>query len=244
MLRRGLFFGIFFVLGLAGQVNAQPVEFPLSGGQEVPPVTTDATGHCEASLNHSQTEYDIECTHNVVDQFLIGGSNQHIHNAASGVNGPIIFFFDAGTTINAVVNESTLSSMGNPQAPRTMSEFVAQLNSGNLYVNVHSTDNPSGEIRGQIPPPPSLFFAQFGNGGGLTSDIVLLNSASTGDPITASVNLLDPDGNPLDVGFEPISPLLSLGLGGGSEVSIDPLSSVTLRTDGQGDRARNSTRFL
>ncbi len=209
-------FGI-LILALSASVGAQPVEFPLEGSQEVPPVTTDRSGHCEAYLNHAQTSYDISCTHDVTDVVAA-----HIHRAPTGVNGPIVFFFDADTTFSATVNSSTLSDQPDPIS---FEDFLSLLNSGNLYVNVHSPANPGGELRGQIPPPPSLFFAQIGNGGGLTSDIVLLNSASTGDPILASVNLLDPNGNPLNVGFE----------GGGSEATLAPRESATLRTDGQGD---------
>ena len=218
-----VFFGI-LILALSASAGAQPVEFPLQGSQEVPPVTTDASGHCEAYLNHSQDNYDIECTHDVTD--VADSAGAHIHRGPAGENGPILFFFDAATAFSASVNSSSLADQPNPIS---FEEFLSLLNSGNLYVNVHSPANPGGEIRGQIPPPPSLFFPQFGNGTGegltLTTDIVLLNTASTGDPITASVNLLDPDGNPLDVGFE----------GGTSEVVIGPLDSATLRTDGQGE---------
>ena len=229
MLRKGFVVAIFCLLVLvsAGPANAQPVEFPLSGNQEVPPVTTDASGHCEAYLNPAQDSYDIECTHDVTDDV----TGAHIHKGAAGENGPIVFFFDAATTFSANVNSSSLA---NQPDPISFEEFLSLLNSGNLYVNVHTPANPGGEIRGQIPPPPSLFFPQFGNGtaGGLTltSDIVLLNTASTGDPITASVNLLDPDGNPLDVGFE----------GGTSEATIEPRQSATFRTDGQGNLVTGS----
>ncbi len=216
-----VFFGI-LILALSASAGAQPVEFPLQGSQEVPPVTTDGSGHCEAYLNHSQDNYDIECTHDVTDVADPPSPGAHIHRGPAGENGPIIFFFDAATTFSANVNSSTLADQPNPIS---FEEFLDLLHTGNLYVNVHSPANPGGEIRGQIPPPPSLFFAQFGNGDGFSSDIVLLNSASTGDPITASVNLLDPDGNPLDVGFE----------GGTSEATIEPREAVTFRTDGQGE---------
>ncbi len=196
---------------------SQPVHFPLDGVQEVPPVFTDNSGHCEAYLNHAQDSYDIECTNDVTD-----ATGAHIHRGPAGENGPIVFFFDAVTTFCANV---TSSSLADQPDPISFEEFLDLLHTGNLYVNVHSPANPGGEILGQIPPPPSLFFPQVGNGEGLTSDIVLLNTSSTGDPITASVNLLDPNGNPLDVGFE----------GGSSEATIGPLETATLRTDGMGD---------
>ncbi len=218
---------LFFLLG-AGWLGAEPVEFPLNGGQEVPAETTDRMGNCEAYLDLSETEYDISCLHDVTEVF-----GAHIHNGAAGENGPIVFFFDAATTFSGVVSSSSLEEQAEMFSgsiePVSFEEFLWLLRTGSLYVNVHSPAVPSGEIRGQILPPPSLFFSQFGNGeaGGLTvtSDIVLLNSASTGDPITAIVNLLDPDGNPLDVAFE----------GGSNQATIEPSRSATFRTDGMGD---------
>jgi hypothetical protein len=32
----------------------------------------------------------------------------------------------------------------------TWEEFLVELKAGNVYVNVHTTDNPAGEIRGQL----------------------------------------------------------------------------------------------
>ena len=181
----------------------------------------------EAYLNATQTSYDISCTN---DADIVAA---HIHNAPAGTNGPIVFFFDAATAFSGVVSESSLAQQQIDHQsidPVSFEEFLSLLTTGNLYVNVHTPTNPGGELRGQIPSPPhSLFFSQFGNGSGsgltMTSDIVLINFSTTGDPITASVNLLDPDGDPLDVGF----------VGGTNEVTIDPMSAATLRTDGMGD---------
>ena len=219
---------------LASPVLGQPgVVFDLSGENEVPLVDTVAMGSCEGNLNYNETEYRISCENDA-----IGVTGAHIHNAPSGENGPIIFFFDAGTTFNAVVNESTLDESGNPSVPRTMSEFVSQLQSGELYVNVHTPDNPGGEIRGQIPPAPSILrFAQFGNGDGFSSDIVLLNTASTGDPVTANLFGYSRPGDPLE-NFEDIF--------GGSDgeirvgthgvgTSVGSTSATTASTNGMGD---------
>lgn len=220
---RAVLFGI-FILALTATAGAQPLVFPLTGDQEVPPVTTDASGSCEATV--SADAFNVSCTHDVTD--LVAA---HIHMAPAGVNGPIVFFLDFNTSFTASVTAESLEeqAMTFPVAGISFSEFWDLLHSGGLYINVHSPANPGGEIRGQIPSPPSFFFPQFGNGTEgdltLTSDIVLLNTASTGDPITASVDLLDPDGNPLDVMFE----------GGTNEVMLDPNESATLRTDGMGD---------
>ncbi len=205
----------------------------VNGDQVVPPVGTDGSGECMATLNSARTEYRIGCSSDVAD-----GTAAHIHAGSVGTTGPIVYFFDAGTTFSAVVNQSSLESQHQEHMgdifPLGFDEFTSLLDTGSLYVDVHTPSHPGGEVRGQVPSPNSVFFPQFGNGGGLTSDIVLLNSATTGDPITGEVVLLDPDGNPLDVAFE------SSGPAGGTQISVEPRGAVTLRTDGQGELAVGS----
>jgi len=72
-----------------------------------------------------------------------------------------------------------------------------------------------------------LFFAQFGNGPGLISDIVLTNPSAT-DTISGRVDFLDDNGVPFLAGI--------VGTGETSSVdfSVAPLGSVTISTDGQG----------
>lgn len=217
-----LFGGLLLVL--TSQAGAQPLVFPLEGSQEVPAVTTDAMGSCTATV--SGTQFDIGCTNNVQNI-----TAAHIHNGPPGIIGPIVFFFDAGTTLGGLVTPASLAQQAmdfsGQITPISFQDFLDELNAGNLYVNVHSDANPIGEIRGQIPPPPSLFFAQFGNGTDagtgltITSDIVLINTASTVSQTTVFTEFLNADGDPSPVGFDP--------------VTLDPLESTTLRTDGMGD---------
>ncbi len=233
MLRKGLILSTMFLLAaaLTSPALSQPLSFPLTGDQEVPPVTTDRSGSCEASLNGSHTAYDISCMHDVTD--VADSAGAHIHNGAPGENGPIVFFFDATTSFSATVDSSSLSAQSDPIS---FEEFLDLLHGGNLYVNIHSPANPGGEIRGQIPPPPSLFFAQFGNGGGLSSEIVLLNSATTGDPITGTVRMYDADGapiNPNDVGIPSTSP-------DGAPFTLSPGDVQFFGTNGEGDLVQGS----
>ena len=62
----------------------------------------------------------------------------HIHRGAPGVNGPIVF--DLGNPVSPV--EAVWSGM--------TAGDVADLMAGNLYVNVHASGRPAGEIRGQV----------------------------------------------------------------------------------------------
>jgi hypothetical protein len=68
----------------------------------------------------------------------------HIHDAFAGSNGPVLIGFDqdAGdSTTFTVPGGSTLDAAG-----------IDRLLAGALYVNVHSTAAPGGEIRGQVLP--------------------------------------------------------------------------------------------
>jgi CHRD domain-containing protein len=118
---------------VAGFAFAADVKVSLSGANEVPPVTTSATG---------------EGTITVADDGAVGGSvttkgvqgtAAHIHMGAAGKNGPVIVpFTKEGDTYKAAA--------GAKLNPDQMKAFKA----GELYFNVHSAANPNGEIRGQL----------------------------------------------------------------------------------------------
>jgi len=109
--------------------------FHLSGDQEVPPTSSPARGGCFAQFNAGASEMSIVCTHNVV-----GATIAHIHHGAPGVNGTVAF--DLGNPSSPM--QATWTGM----TPSDVSDLLA----GNLYVNIHTSGRPSGEIRGQILP--------------------------------------------------------------------------------------------
>ncbi|HJZ45969.1 MAG TPA: CHRD domain-containing protein [Roseiflexaceae bacterium] len=69
----------------------------------------------------------------------------HIHKGAPGVAGPPIITLPAGNP-----KQGTVSLSG---------QNVADLLAGLLYVNIHTSANPNGEIRGQILPGGGCFAA-------------------------------------------------------------------------------------
>jgi hypothetical protein len=112
----------------------------LSGINEVPPVTTTASGLATFVVNFATgvTTYTLDATD------LISPTAAHIHVGAAGVNGGVIHWLYHSTGVNA---PATLPATG--VITLTQGQIELMLQEG-LYVNVHTPANPGGEIRGQI----------------------------------------------------------------------------------------------
>jgi len=89
----------------------------------------------------------------------------HIHNAAAGVNGAIVIPTDVNATDKSIAIDSTgrLRIQKQVQVPSTnpaisLSTVLDMLqNPQNYYVNIHTTVNPGGAMRGQLLPAESTF---------------------------------------------------------------------------------------
>jgi hypothetical protein len=106
----------------------------LSGSNEVPPVSTSATGTATVT---------IKPDHSVIVKESVSGMTataSHIHEAAAGTNGPVIVPFTK-TADNTFAAADT--------AKLTDSQYES-FKAGKLYVNVHSAAHPGGEIRAQL----------------------------------------------------------------------------------------------
>jgi len=124
------------MLAFALTVPAFSKDMPvtLSGDQEVPPVTTSASGAGTIS---------VAADKGVSGSVMIKGVNAtaaHIHEAAKGKNGPVII----------PLTKSGDSTFTVPSGAKLTDAQMQSLQSGNLYVNVHSAANPNGEIRAQL----------------------------------------------------------------------------------------------
>ncbi len=146
---------------LENVVAPQLFVFHLSGDQEVPPSGSTARGGCFGQFNAGASELAIVCTHNVG-----GATIAHIHRGAAGVNGPIAF--DLGDPASPIV--TTWQSM----TPADVAELLA----GSLYVNIHASGRPEGEIRGQVLPRTVDNFPFVANG---AQEVPPTDSPATGN---------------------------------------------------------------
>src|SRR5882724_6138432 len=111
----------------------------LNGAQEVPATTSTATGTAVVILDPGDATAKVSMKFSGLSSAQTAA---HIHGpAAPGVNAPIIFPLPNGT--------GTSFNFTNFNIALTPTQ-LQQLKDGLFYVNVHSTTNPGGEIRGQL----------------------------------------------------------------------------------------------
>lgn len=147
------------IAGLAASTGLNPStvfanhEFAanLTGQQEVPPVNTQATGQAiVVPLNQSVTYY--------VNVTGIQGVTQgHIHSGAQGENGPIVvtlFKYDSPQNGVTESDNITATNLEGPMQGKTIPDLISAMKNGSTYVNVHTVQNPNGEVRGQLVDIP------------------------------------------------------------------------------------------
>lgn len=116
-----------------GTAFAADIKVTLSGANEVPPVTTSASGGGTIRVA------DDGSVSGSVSTTGVAGTAAHIHVGAGGTNGPVIVpLTKEGDTYNV------------PAGAKLTEAQMASFKAGDLYVNVHSAANPGGEIRGQM----------------------------------------------------------------------------------------------
>jgi hypothetical protein len=122
--------------GYSGPVLSDEIKVTLSGNQEIPPVTTSASGTGTFNVGEDKS---------VSGKVTITGlavTVAHIHEAPAGSNGPIIIPLTKTSDTVWVV----------PADAKLTDAQYASYKAGNLYYNFHSEAHKSGEIRGQIKP--------------------------------------------------------------------------------------------
>ena len=122
-----------FALGAGSAIAA---DNKLQGSQEVPAVTTSATGENMVKIA-SDGAVSGKVTTKGIDATMA-----HIHDGAKGSNGPVIIPLEKGKDGDWLV----------PKGAKLTDSQMKAYKDGHLYVNVHSAAHPGGEIRDQLEP--------------------------------------------------------------------------------------------
>jgi len=108
----------------------------LTGDQEVPPVTTAASGLSTLRIaSDGAVSGDVKTTG-------LDGTMAHIHTGARGANGPVI----------VPLTKTADGVWSVPAGAKLTAEQLTTYKAGGLYVNVHTEAHKGGEIRAQLQP--------------------------------------------------------------------------------------------
>lgn len=108
----------------------------LTGAQEVPPVSTKASGKSTITVAADKSVSGSV----IVDDMVATAA--HIHQGAAGTNGPVII----------PLTKTSDKVFSVPANTKLTDAQYAAFKDGNLYINVHSAAFPGGQIRVQMKP--------------------------------------------------------------------------------------------
>ncbi|WP_425420358.1 CHRD domain-containing protein [Phaeodactylibacter xiamenensis] len=158
---RGLYVNIHSTDIQSGELRAQVLPeartyfyAPLSGASEVPAVNTEAVGALALEVNPGRITAtgSFNALSSMLETDIAGGA--HIHLGYAGENGGVQnvlgVLADANGTngIFPAADNTNMASEG----------WIDTLRMRQYYVNVHSMDFPSGEVRGQLLPLSTTYF--------------------------------------------------------------------------------------
>ena len=122
------------VIAACASMAAMSETLTLAGSNEVPPVTTTATGTAMVTIGADRS---VKATVTAKD---MTATASHIHMGAAGTNGPVIVPF----------TKTGDNAFGAAADAKLTEEQYAAYKAGTLYVNVHSAKSHGGEIRAQL----------------------------------------------------------------------------------------------
>jgi hypothetical protein len=122
----------------------------LSGDQQVPPIQTSASGTAWFKPMQDNIWFKV----NVTD--IQGITMAHIHSGKQGENGPpIVPLYKSDSPsqqMSGILAKGniTADTFQGPMAGKQITDLVTAMQNGETYVNIHTQQNPDGEIRGQL----------------------------------------------------------------------------------------------
>ncbi len=149
---------VLFIAVLTVSASAGSITFTatLSGAKETTPNASTGTGTATVTLDDITGKGTITLSFSGLSAAVTGS---HIHCcAAQGANAAVIVPFDAFLTLSADKLSGSITNYAFTLTPAQIDAMKA----GQTYVNVHTSANPGGEIRGQltaaapVPEPGTL----------------------------------------------------------------------------------------
>ena len=147
--------------GNTGSTQPSNVTFRamLSPSNQVPPVSgTNVSGEGTVSIaltysapgSISQAIVDFRVTYNSETPQTF--TDMHIHRGAAGVSGPVVVPSRFGSPVTATTTGPGSLFRSNIITDPTTLAVIDEImkNPGGFYLNLHSTTNPAGIIRGQL----------------------------------------------------------------------------------------------
>ncbi len=141
MVKVRILFVLVLSLFLAASLHAETYGAVLTPGQENPPTASSGFGNATVTLDPAHTSINVKLS---VSGLTSAINNAHIHGEApQGTNtGVVINFQPATNIVNGQMNVTFTID-------KTLGDRIAA-NPHLYYVNVHTTQNPGGEVRGQL----------------------------------------------------------------------------------------------
>ena len=112
----------------------------LDGAQQVPSVNTSASGAGIVSVDRGQTNAHV--------MFVVNATQveaAHFHNGVAGTNGPVVYDMS-----DLIMDNGVFTYWKNTDAQPFLLANSVQFRNDSLYLNVHTMNHPSGEVRGQV----------------------------------------------------------------------------------------------
>jgi hypothetical protein len=151
-------------VGVAVATGGKDIRERLTGYEEVPTLSSPASGEFQARLSRFSDEIRWRLTYR---GFTSDVTQAHIHFGARATNGGISIWLCGSATVTppagtatCPLRDGTVTGVSGPDdvvgpagqgiAPGEWEEFVDALRAGVTYANVHTMERGGGEIRAQL----------------------------------------------------------------------------------------------
>lgn len=146
------------IAGTAAAAGGRNFRAHLASENEVAAVPVESLAQGQATFQLSADETTLD--YSIIAANIENITMAHIHRGAPGSNGPIVVWlypeapppslipgaFDGVLATGSI----TAADLVGPLAGMTLDDLLDLLESGNAYVNIHTSQYPSGEIRGPV----------------------------------------------------------------------------------------------